>query len=286
VGYEDWWNSDALSPENGYTTDLVTRHGIEFIEKHAAGEQPFCLYLAHECPHYPYQGPSDPAYREVGNPGPPHGPREDRDVAYREMIESMDSGVGEVMDALSRTGVDENTFVFFFSDNGPAGPGSAGPLRGRKGSVWEGGHRVPAMARMPGRIPAGAETAAVGLGMDLFPTLLDLAEVSETERAELPELDGVSLLSLLEGTGNLPERSVFWRFRGAKAVRRGRWKLVSQAADGADAPEGKGDLLFDLENDVAETTDLSTTQPGVAAELRDELAAWEEDVSAGVRRLT
>ena len=274
VGYEDWWQADRLTPETGYTTDLVTRHGVEFINEHAADSQPFCLYLAHECPHYPYQGPDDSAYRRPGDPGPPIGPREDTDVAYREMIEALDAGVGEVLSALERKGVAEQTFVFFFSDNGPTGPGSSGALRGRKGSVWEGGHRVPAMARMPGVIAAGGQTNAVAVGMDLFPTMLELAGV---ESAVDRQLDGTSLLPVLTGSGGLPDRDVFWRFGGRRAVRRGRFKLVR-------GEEG-GDWLSDLDHDLGETANVVDARGSLAQELRIALEQWEEDVSRGVHRL-
>lgn len=278
VGEEDWWSDAALAPEDGYTTDLVTRYGVRFIEGHR--EDPFCLYLAHECPHYPYQGPDDPAFRTPGHPEPVQGPREDKVAAYKEMIEALDQGVGEVMRALDRSGLRENTLVFFFSDNGPAGPGSAGGLRGRKASVWEGGHRVPAIASWPGRVGPGTETDHPAMGMDLFPTMLELAGLAPQET---PKLDGVSLVPLLTGTSGMAERDLFWRCGNGKAVRRDDWKLVVSPDDGLSNANPQ---LFDLAADPAEANDIAGSEPTIMEELSRALEAWEADVSAGVRRLT
>ncbi len=272
VGEEDWWQSDELVPEEGYTTDLVTEHGVRFIEANA--EDPFCLYLAHECPHYPYQGPDDPAYRTPGDPEPVRGPREDKGQAYREMMESMDAGIGRVMDTIRACGIEENTMVFFFSDNGPAGPGSAGPLRGRKGSLWEGGHRVPAVASWPGVIPAGTETDAPCMGMDLFPTMMELAGIDQPDDLEL---DGSDLMPVLTGDEEWRDRCLFWRYDDDRAIRCGRWKLVDVGDEHADAE------LFDLRSDLSESTNLAPDHPDIVADLSSKLAAWEQDVSEGER---
>ena len=114
------------------------------------------------------------------------------------MMEEMDKGIGEVVAALERLGLSERTFVFFFSDNGPAG-GSAGPLRGRKGDNWEGGHRVPAVACWPGKIAPGTVCGELGISLDLMPTMLAIAGVSPPKELRL---DGVNLLpTLTEGSG-------------------------------------------------------------------------------------
>lgn len=270
VGKEDWWQCDELAPEDGYTTDLVTQHGLRFIKENC--DTSFCLYLAHECPHYPYQGPADSAYRAPGKPKPVIGPREDQAQAYKEMMESMDAGIGKVMDTVKSCGIERNTLIFFFSDNGPSGPGSAGPLRGCKGTVWEGGHRVPAAARWLGVIPAGTETTIPCIGMDLFPTMMTIAGVDLPEGVQV---DGVDLMSVMTGKADTMDRTLFWRHGRQKAVRQGRWKLV---VDGKDC---FGIALFDLMTDLAETTDLSSTHPDVVMALQEELTAWEMDVSTG-----
>ncbi|WP_373513326.1 sulfatase-like hydrolase/transferase, partial [Persicitalea sp.] len=168
-GRADWWSGAHLEDEPGYVTDLVTKHGVEFIERHR--DRPFLLYLAHESPHYPYQGPDDPAFRKPNGKNQSQGPRQDVETAYREMIVSLDEGVGRVVAALKKAGLEKSTLIIFCSDNGPTGPGLAGPLRGRKGTTWEGGHRVPGIFYWPGRIAAGLVTDETALTMDILPTV-------------------------------------------------------------------------------------------------------------------
>ncbi|MFW5846435.1 MAG: sulfatase, partial [Planctomycetota bacterium] len=226
-----------------------------------------CLYLAHECPHYPYQGPADPAYRSPGHPEPIKGPRQDSAAAYREMMEHMDAGVGRIREVVREEGLERDTLIVFFSDNGPDGPGSAGPLRGGKGSLWEGGHRVPAAACWPGSIPAGGVVDATCMGMDLLPTMLALAGVSCPSGLQL---DGVDLSPVLRGTGELPGRRLFWRHAGTRAVRDGDWKLHLDRDDVA--------TLYHLASDRGELRDRSADHPALVAELRAALRAWEADV--------
>jgi arylsulfatase A len=282
-GVEDWWKDCRKVPEKGYTTDLITGHGVRFIERHR--DKPFCLYLAHESPHYPYQGRKDKPERIAGRAGSPVGSRADRAGAYREMIQALDEGVGQVAATVRRLGLERRTLIVFCSDNGPAGPGAAGPLRGRKGSLWEGGHRVPGIACWPGRIRAGSVTDAAAMTMDLFPTMASAAG------ATLPkglDLDGADLLPVLTGRGKLADRKLFWRFRNQKAVRDGAWKLLLAAGapprrkrPGRSAPPT---ALYHLADDLAERNNLAEREPKRAAALRAALAAWEADVTAGVQR--
>jgi arylsulfatase A-like enzyme len=272
AGFEDWWKDDVLSSEDGYTTELITDHGIRFIEENR--ERPFFLYLAHACPHFPYQGPDDPGYRTPGNPGANFGPREDGDAAYVEMMESMDGGIGRMVDTVKHLGLAERTLIFFFSDNGPAGLGSSGRLRGWKGTLWEGGHRVPAIAYRPGTIAPGTVTNETAMGMDLFPTILSVAGVPLTAE---PNLDGIDLLPTIADGRPLPERILYWRHADQRAVREGSWKLV--VTDGEPS-------LFNLEDDVGEEGDLCCAQPEIVERLKKKLEAWEAEVTEGVNRLT
>jgi arylsulfatase A len=264
AGYEDWWQDVTLNNEEGYTTDLVTQHGLQFIDAHQ--DQPFCLYLAHECPHYPYQGPNDRGFRIAGNSQPNRGPREDIEVAYAEMMEAMDRGIGEIRAKVHALGLEHDTLIFFCSDNGPAGPGSAGPLRGGKGTTWEGGHRVPAIAYWPGVIEAGTVSDQLALGMDLFPTFAALSGV-QVHR----ELDGVDLSPILRGENKLAPRTLFWRHGVRKAVRQGDWKWVESTEDSG---------LFNLSNDLGEQLDLSNQMPQKANEMRDLFNHWVTDVTS------
>ena len=192
AGYDDWWKDNKKVPEEGYSTDLITRHGIDFIERHK--DESFCLYLPHEAPHYPYQGRGDPPERLPG--GEKGKKTEGKDVAraYKEMVEVMDEGVGRIVETVRRLGLERRTFIFFCSDNGATKNGSNGVLSGYKGSLWEGGHRVPGIAYWPGKIKSGVVTNQTALGMDLFPTMISVAG------AKLPaglRLDGVDLLPML-----------------------------------------------------------------------------------------
>lgn len=269
IGQEDWWENLELQPEEGYSTDLITQHGLSFIKRHA--DQPFFLYLAHECPHYPYQGRNDPADRNIGNPHPVHGSRTNREEAYKEMMAAMDEGIGKVVATVEKLGLADDTLFFFCSDNGPVNPGSSGGLRGQKGTLWEGGHRVPAVAYYPSRIPAKDVTAQTTITFDLLPTFAHLAQ------APIPDdwqLDGLNLWPLMGRNEPLAERSLFWRFNDRSCIRRDGWKLMS----------GEDGGLFNLAQDLSESVDLASSNPQLARELQAELDQWNQTVSDGVAR--
>lgn len=264
-GYFDWWHQKDTIREQGYTTDLITRHAVDFILEQR--DRPFFMYVAHEAPHFPYQGRTDPAIRTPGQGSLKHHRPEDRDRTYREMIGAMDQGIGDILRALEDSEQLSNTLVFFFSDNGASDAGSNHPFRGFKASLWEGGHRVPAMAYWPGRIDAGSSDVFL-VGMDLFPTL---AAVAGHKVSLDLALDGRDFSSLLWGGEGPRERTVCWRFRSQAAVRRGPWKLVTVQDES---------FLYHLGDDPLETTNLLDEQPEMAAKLREHLAAWERELEA------
>ena len=167
-----FYHNDKPIQEAGYMTDLLTRHAVEWLR--GRSKNPFFLYLPYTAPHLPMQGPED-----GGKPAD----NKSRD-RYRAMIERMDKGVGEVLAQLDRMGAADNTLVIFMSDNGAIPVGSNTPLRGFKSSVWEGGIRMPAMARLPGVIKPGSTTTQVGLGMDWLPTILATAGLRAPAREE------------------------------------------------------------------------------------------------------
>jgi len=268
AGYDDWWKNLEKVPEDGYCTDLITRHGVDFIERHK--DKPFCLYLPHESVHSPYQGRNDPPERLPEGKKSKKGKGQGIAGAYKEMIEVMDEGIGRIVETVKRLGLERKTFIFFCSDNGATKNGSNGALAGFKGSLWEGGHRVPAVAYWPGKIKTGTVTDQTALGMDLFATMASLAG------AELPaglELDGVNLLPMLLDNKQLPQRTLFWRYQKERAVRKGPWKLLVQ---------GENARLHNLTEDLGEKKNLAQAEPAMAKALEDELAAWESDVLAGV----
>lgn len=271
-GVFDWWhNADSLH-EEGYSTDLITQHSIDFIEDNK--DQPFFLYVPHEAPHVPFQGRNDPAYRFSNNEFTYYGPVEDRHRAYADMMTAMDEGVGRIVEKLEEEGLQENTLVLFISDNGGlAEYGSNGPLRGSKGSLWEGGIRVPGIAWWPENIEPG-ETSQPAITIDLLPTFLELAKA---EKPDTLNFDGVNLSPLLFNGDQLPERNLFWRYRNQKAVRNGPWKLMISEAD---------TMLFNLELDITEQNDISGENPQRVGNLVKSLEAWERDVMSGVNLKT
>ena len=267
MGTPDWWEGLELIEEEGYSTHLITQPAVKFIESQR--ERPFCLYIAHEAVHAPWQGPQDPPQRGPGGKGEKVSPAQQK-RAFGEMLVAMDSGVGQVVAKLDELGLSDNTLVFFFSDNGPAG-GSAGPLRGRKGSNWEGGHRVPAIARWPGKIAAGSTTDALSISLDLLPTMCALAGAAIPE--ERPT-DGVNLMPVLTAGKSLPDRQLFWN---GKAMREGPWKLMLDGKGaGADSVG-----LYHLGQDLGEQNNLADKHPDRVKSMQQALAAWREDVQRG-----
>jgi arylsulfatase A-like enzyme len=183
------------------------------------------------------------------------------------MVEAMDRSVGRVMEKIESLGLAENTLLLFASDHGGhhlAADNS--PLSGAKGSLREGGHRIPALASWPGTLAAGRVIREPVMLMDLFPTFQDLCSLPP--HPEVP-FDGVSLANLLLHGRPLPERTLFWRHGQDKAVRRGRWKLLVEPG---------GTCLFDLDADLREARNRRPDEPAIAADFERQLTAWEKDV--------
>lgn len=247
----DWWNGREIENEVGYTTDLLTKHAIGFIERNKA--RPFFLYLAHAAPHEPLQG---------RDPGRKKSPQE----TYKEMIEVLDESVGTISQALRKSGLEKNTLLIFCSDNGAAPPPKVpanGLLKGRKGSMNEGGHRVPFIASWPGVIAAGSESGQTVMTMDLFPTFAGLAA------APLPaghQIDGVDLMPLLKGGSISKDRDLHWLFGESWAVRKGGWKLLGRG----DRPQ----VLVNLDKDLEENENLMNDQPGLVDDLLKKHQEW------------
>ena len=280
-GRKDWWHNAEIEMEEGYGVDLITKHSVDFIERHR--DEPFFLYVAHLAIHFPWQGPEDRGYRVEG--GNYHnltklGELDSLDVSsqVKKMVEAVDGSVGGILGALREHALDSNTLVFFTSDNGGYltyqggyhNISENGPLRGQKTDPYEGGHRVPAIAWWPGRIQPGT-TNSVAATFDLFPTILEAVGAE----AESARFDGVSLAPLLFEGEDPDPRTIFWRMRGEAAVRRAQWKLVQNPSA---LPE-----LYDLSRDLGESNDLSESQPQIVDELAEALAAWELDVDGNPR---
>lgn len=270
MGIEDWWHDEKLTPEVGYTTHLITKHALQFIEQHRS--EPFCVYVAHESVHAPFQGPDDPAVRKLGQVGEIRSAEvEDISRAYREMILEMDKGVGEILELLKKHQLAENTLVLFFSDNGAMRHGSNAPWKGFKGSLWEGGHRVPFIAWHPGKIEPGSVSKETALTMDIMPTMLDLAAIPAPSEKEM---DGVSLRSVLYAQGKLDNRNLYWSYGRNWAVRSGDWKLVSEQK--GQKPERQS--LFNLQTDPQESTDVTTQFPERVRQMSTQFKDWQREI--------
>ena len=280
-GRLDWWHDEQSVDEPGYATDLLTKHAVRFIE--AQRGKPFFLYLPHLAVHFPWMEPEDESYRKVGGDYDnklktgPHPPGEVPSVVDK-MVERLDDGVGQVMDCLRRCDLDRNTLVIFTSDNGGyvnyAGArnvSSNAPLRGGKIGMYEGGHRVPCLARWPGRIAAGGVHDATTMTMDLLPTFLEMVGLPLPPADGPTALDGVSLAPVLFRGEPLAERTLFWQTGDMKAVRRGSWKVVIEH----DGPA----QLYDLTTDLAERKNLAAQEPDRLRAMLDALATWQRQTA-------
>jgi arylsulfatase A len=201
-------------------------------------------------------------------------PNDSIPIIYTEMIETMDEGIGDIMQTLITEGLDEHTIVVFCSDNGAAARrGDNGVLRSYKASLYEGGHRVPAIIRYPGKISDGSTITTTVMSMDLLPTLVDFAGGVPTDKI----IDGISISSLLLTGAQLQDRDLFWSFKNQKAMRRGKWKLVSTTKEDKVIHE-----LFNLENDLSEKDDLSADHPQISNDMQKAMENWHRDARRGV----
>ncbi|MEC9096632.1 MAG: sulfatase-like hydrolase/transferase [Planctomycetota bacterium] len=258
AGNADWWHDQVLTTESGYSTHLITEYAVRFI-KTQAGKRPFFLYVPHEAPHYPYQGPNDPADRTVGGKFNNHGSRMDKREAYREMVMEMDKGVGKILSTLRRTGILANTIIVFCSDNGATTVGHNGGLRGTKGTDFEGGHRVPCVAQWQAGFPRGRVNDQLMMAMDWMPTVLAISGFGSDNGRRL---DGRDLTEYITEARDPVERTVMWN---DKTLRKGKWKLM------LPQKQLKELSLFDLDEDLAESTNLAAKYPLVIEQMRVEL---------------
>ena len=289
-GFKDWWHNDTLSFQEGYATKVITDNSVRFIKKHT--KEPYFLYVAYNAIHFPWQTAEDyklEVRREGENftriyPGlqsklGPHKPEDVPSVLVK-MIEELDMEIGHIVETLREVGADKNTFVFFTSDNGGylnysndiwPEVGSNGVLKGQKGQVYEGGHRVPAIAWWPGKIAPHSVCDKTTLTFDLLPTFLDLLGIPFPSKDSRNAIDGVSLVPLLFENKPIARRSLFWRMENQKAVRQGDWKLIFLNQDAA--PE-----LYNLRKDIGETNNMASRYPEKVLQLKSKLEAWETDV--------
>jgi arylsulfatase A-like enzyme len=273
AGPPDLFENSTPVQATGYLTDELTRRAITFINQQV--NTPFFLEVAYNAVHWPFEPPDrTPAEVARGTAPSLHQMPDDSMPATRQdyvrMLERADRGIGEILAALDRLGLTNNTLVVFTNDNGGEWLSRNAPFFHRKGTLWEGGIRVLLILRWPGVLPRGRVSPQLAITMDLSASILAAAGIRPPSNYRP---DGIDLLPILRGTEPLRDRRLFWRWdrpnRQQRAVRAGRWKLVDDAGLL---------LLFDLSLDPGERTDLAARYPDRVAQLKQLLAAWEADV--------
>jgi arylsulfatase A-like enzyme len=260
-----YWNERGVEVTDNLDGDdsrVIMDRVIPFVEKSAGAKKPFFAVVWFHSPHLPVVA------------GPDHlKPYAEYD-AYRRnyygCVTAMDQQIGRLRETLRKAGVAEDTLLFFASDNGPEGkagdPGSAGPFRGRKRDLYEGGIRVPALIEWPARVKPGRRSGFPAVTSDYLPTVLDILG------KPLPEdriIDGVSLLPLIEGEAGTREAPIGFSFGKQSALSDNRWKLIRPGA-------GKSAELYDLREDPSEKSDLAPAHPDIVKDLSARLDAWLE----------
>ena len=274
-GRVDWYRNNQVVKEKGYTTTLLGNDAVRLIDAHDRAT-PLYLYLAFNAPHTPYQAPKEylDRYQDIADPSR---------RAYAASITAMDDQIGRVVEALEKKQMRDNTLIVFQSDNGGtrnamfAGEGDMskikipcdnGPYRDGKGSLYEGGTRVVALANWPGQIPAGVTVNAMIHVVDLYPTIAALAGAST---AKSKPLDGVNVWPAISAGKPSPRTEIVYNIEPFRAgIREGDWKLVWRAPL-PSVPE-----LYDIAQDPSETNDVAAQNPEKVAELQkraNELAA-------------
>lgn len=271
AGESDLFENETPVHVDGYMTDLITERSVKFINEHAAGA--FFLEVTYNAAHWPFQVPDHPSIAAdnahfVQAEESPTASRQD----YVAILERADQGIGRILQALRSRGLERNTLVIYMQDNGGEWVSRNAPLFNRKGTVWEGGIRVPAIFRWPDRLPAGRVSQQVGIVQDVTASILAATGTSVPPQAKP---DGINLLSILAGRSQAEDRTLFFRqmigTTKQVAVRQGSWKLLV---------DGEKRYVFDLSTDVGERNDLTNQRQDIARKLRPLITAWEADVDA------
>ena len=272
-----WENTEPVEHpvDQDYLTQRYTRRAVEFIKRNK--DNPFFLYLPYNMPHMPVNTSKE--FRGKSRGG-----------LYGDVIETIDWSVGEILKTLREQGLDENTLVIFSSDNGPwsdAPPrmvaagneryhaGNAGLLRGSKTTKYEGGFRVPGIFRFPGRIPAGQVSADIATTMDIYMTIMNMAEI------DMPmdlKFDGNNMMTFLEGKSKSPtDEFYFIVAQRIQALRKGSWKLVikNEGTVRIEHSDFEDVKLYNLDLDPGERYDFSDKEPEIVEELKQNIAEFD-----------
>lgn len=254
---------------NGYITDDLTEKAMAFIEKQTKNGKPFFTYIPYCTPHSPMQVPdrfwdrfADKKLKMHNRE--PEKEKSDHLRAALAMCENVDWNVGRVLKQLKNLGIADNTIVIYFSDNGPNGFRWNGDMKGRKGSLDEGGVRSPFVIRWPGHLPAGHQVNKIAGAIDLLPTLTDLAGIP---RREPKPIDGVSLKPLMMNQADAwPDRAIFSSLRQRVSLRTDQYRLSDKGQ------------LFDMIKDPGQRNDISKQNPELTAKLKQATADWKASV--------
>ncbi|QGJ71643.1 N-acetylgalactosamine-6-sulfate sulfatase [Planctomycetales bacterium 10988] len=291
-GEQDWHRGFEPLSQKGYTTDLIARASADFIKRnHQDG--PFFCYIPFNAPHSPLQAKKKDLakYKDLGPPQASSGKkvRQDRKTLAA-MIDSMDQGIGLILQTLDELDLAENTVVWFSSDNGGVDRVAVNrPYRGHKSTVFEGGIRVPAVVRWPAKIPAGKKIDAPLGYIDVFPTMVEMAGIAKKTAPSGRPLDGISAYDLLLGEATPGERG-FYSYIGQSgeekeqiALHEGDWKLVciGQRLDDLDAQDSQREFfLFDIKKDPYEETNLASKHPEVVQKMLTKLILFRQSQPA------
>ncbi|WP_341923063.1 sulfatase-like hydrolase/transferase [Polaromonas sp. YR568] len=269
-GSHDLWFGEEEKQEDGYLTDLISQRSVDYVDRMAGAAKagtPFFLSIHYTAPHWPWETRDDEALAQDirDNLFHLHG---GNIHSYRRMIHHMDEGIGQVMHALRRHGLADNTLVVFTSDNGGERFSDSWPLVGGKMDLTEGGIRVPWIAHWPAQIAPGQVSEQHCMSMDWSATLLAAAGVPADP--DYP-LDGVSLLPVLQQPGQRFHRPLYWRMnhRGQRALRDGDWKYLR--VDG-------NDYLFNIPADERERANLAGREPEKLAAMREAWDRWNDSM--------
>ncbi|KPL25269.1 MAG: hypothetical protein AMJ75_01700 [Phycisphaerae bacterium SM1_79] len=271
-GKVEWIEANKDGKEGTYSHDLIANEALEFVK--ANKDRPFFLYVPFTIPHVALQVPEDSLAEYRGKwPDPPYTgdkgyfPHPNPRACYAAMVTRMDRDVGRIMSLLKELKLEDNTIVMFTSDNGPTFNGgadseffeSARPLRGLKGSVYEGGIRVPFIVRWPGKIKAGSTSEHICAFWDFLPTCCELIGVDAPG-----DIDGISILPTLLGRRGKQKKHeyLYWELRGQQGIRMGRWKAVRLK------PNQKIQL-YDLDKDIGEQNDVAGANPDIVTRMAE-----------------
>jgi uncharacterized sulfatase len=263
------------------TAEFLTEKAIAFIE--ANKERPFLLQVSHFAVHIPLSTTPELLKKYTAKKPMPNYPSRPE---YAGLLEELDQSVGKIVGTVDRLGLADNTLIVFVSDNGGLHREQGGtvttsnaPLRSEKGTLYEGGIRVPCIVRWPGKVSAAQQTSAIGSTIDFYPTFLEIAQAS-APLADRQPLDGVSLLPIFRNpSANLNRDTFYWHLphyhhsTPASAIRQGDWKLIEFFEDGKLE-------LYNLAEDLGEANNLATKFPDRAKSMQAALKAWRKDVQA------